>query len=177
MLFDLKIYSLKIYGCRIVPAPLLLLFNPFIQNVLVWVCSVLYCKGKCFCQSGAAWIKRNSLHRDIPSEICLFLVKYNSVHSLKITVWLWKIHIWIVDCVPESAGCYNNRFCIYAHSDTTEKAEWFHLFTAWSREKIINLTISVPPKVFGKFLILLFCHCCLCFDYDCKGTYKNWISK
>ena len=81
---NLKIYGLKIYGCRIAPAPSLLLFNPFIQNVLIWVCSVLYCKGECFRQSGAAWIKRNSLHRDIPSEICLFLVKYNSVHSLKI---------------------------------------------------------------------------------------------
>ena len=92
-------------------------------------------------------------------------------HNLKITVWLWKIHIWIVDCVPESAGCYNNRFCIYAHSDTSKKAERFHLFTAWGREKIINLNISVPPEVFGKFLILLFCHCCLCFDYDCKGTH------
>lgn len=82
-------------------------------------------------------------------------------HNLKITVWLWKIHIWIVDCVPESAGCYNNRFCIYAHSDTPKKAERFHLLTAWSREEIINLNISVPPEVFGKFLILLFCHCCL----------------
>ena len=81
---NLKIISLKIYGCRTNPAPSLLLFNPFIQNVLVWVCSILYCKGKCFCQSGAAWIKRNSIHIDIPSEICLFLVKYNSVHSLKI---------------------------------------------------------------------------------------------
>ena len=51
---NLKIISLKIYGCRTNPAPSLLLFNPFIQNVLVWVCSILYCKGKCFCQSGAA---------------------------------------------------------------------------------------------------------------------------
>ena len=98
-------------------------------------------------------------------------------HNLKITIWLWKIHIWIVDCVPKSAGCYNNRFCIYAHSDTSKKAERFHLFTAWGRKKIINLNISVPPEVFGKFLILLFCHCCLCFDYGSKGSNYFWIFK
>ena len=157
IIWKFMVWKLRMQDC---PAPSLLLFNPFIQNVLVWVCSIIYCKGKCFCQSGAARINRNSLHRDISSEIRFFLVKYNSVHNLNI------YSLKIIASLAYRITPWWSLIAFLAQKFTSVLNPW--KFT---------LNILIRPIAKGAVCYDLILHNVVWFDYGCKGKHNFYISK
>lgn len=37
---------------------------------------------------------------------------------------------------------------------------------------VVDRNIRILCEVLREFLVLILCHCCLCFDYGCKGKYN-----